>query len=345
VIVTAGQPTPPTTTPPPPPVGEPGPYELYCPGTPVGNIVLNNVTTTGSIPSDLTAGQSFQASDFQTQVTLPSSIASAAAALGNTAIAGTAVVKVDGTGVTPATVSSGAIDINVPLPSPVPATGIVLSLPATPGTVGPFTATGGDITLTVDPTVQLTLVISGSNLVLSCNTYPNNSAPTGIVSTRPGGARVSPVIATGSTAPPTTTPPTTLGPTTPTTTPPASTNQTVIAPSSTTIVPDTTPTTQGSPRKDSPATTATVRPVSAAGGGSSQSGTSGTADPVVSASSRSLAFTGIGAVAQLLAIVGGALVLLGFALLTVADAPRRLRYRLAHLGLAWRRPARWILGR
>ena len=25
------------------------PYELYCPGTPVGNIALNDVTTTGSI--------------------------------------------------------------------------------------------------------------------------------------------------------------------------------------------------------------------------------------------------------------------------------------------------------
>ena len=36
------------------------PYELYCPGTPVGNIVLNDVVTTGTItPTAPASGQQF----------------------------------------------------------------------------------------------------------------------------------------------------------------------------------------------------------------------------------------------------------------------------------------------
>ena len=50
---------------------------------------------------------------------------------------------------------------------------------------------------------------------------------------------------------------------------------------------------------------------------------------MVQASSGALAFTGLGDVAQWLAVIGGALMLVGFVLLTMADAPRRIRYRLA----------------
>jgi hypothetical protein len=64
--------------------------------------------------------------------------------------------------------------------------------------VGPFTATGAAITLTVDPAIQLTLVVSGSNLVLTCHPYPNNTAATGIVASAPAGSPASPVIATAS---------------------------------------------------------------------------------------------------------------------------------------------------
>ncbi len=38
-----------------------GPYELYCPGSPVGDLVLNDTTTTATItPSTLAQGQQFQ---------------------------------------------------------------------------------------------------------------------------------------------------------------------------------------------------------------------------------------------------------------------------------------------
>ena len=123
----------------------------------------------------------FNLTNNSTTVVLPSSIVGAAAALGNSSIIGSATLKVDATGATPASVAAPPITINAPIPSPVPAAGLTLNLPATPGTVGPFTATGGAISLTVDPAVSLTLVVSGSNLNLTCTPYPNNSAATGIV--------------------------------------------------------------------------------------------------------------------------------------------------------------------
>ena len=175
------------------------PYELYCPGTPVGNIVLNGVVTTGTVtPASPAAGSQFNLTNYQSTVMLPSSIVSAAAALGNSAITGTATLKVDATGATPATVTAPSITINAPIPSPVPATGLSLVLPSTAGTVGPFTASGGAINLTVDPAIALGLVVSGSTLNLTCTPYPNNSATTGITSTAPTAAKASPVIAMAS---------------------------------------------------------------------------------------------------------------------------------------------------
>ncbi|HUI03362.1 MAG TPA: hypothetical protein VLZ77_07460 [Acidimicrobiales bacterium] len=197
------------------------PYEIYCPGTPVGNIVMNDVVTNGTIsPASPASGQQFSLNGYQSVVVLPSSIASAAAALGNSAIVGTAVLKVDATGATPAAVSAGSLPINAPLPSPVPSSGVTLNLPASPGTVGPFTASGSTISLTVDPAISLTVTVSGSNLNLTCTPYPNNTAPSGITSSAPSGSKASPVIATatagGGGAPATTAAPTaTTAPSTP----------------------------------------------------------------------------------------------------------------------------------
>ncbi len=339
-------PPPPTTTPGPPPTippgGTTGPYELYCPGTPVGNIALNGVTTTASIPTGLSAGQTFNASNFQTQVTIPSSIASAAAALGNTAISGTAVVKVDASGATPATISAGDIAINVPLPSPIPSTGITLNLPSTPGTVGPFTATGDAITLTLDPVVQLTLVVSGSDLGLTCKPYTNNSASTGITSSAPPGSPISPVIATEfSSSTPTTIAGTGAGTTTTSPDSPGATSATSDATTTTVQGSATTTTIQGSTTSDATTTTiqgsttiqqvtsTTVGAATKAGAGDSGSSTS---SPIVQASSGSLAFTGPGTATGWIVTTGAALVVLGLAMLILVDAPRRFRWALARRG-------------
>jgi hypothetical protein len=172
-------------------------FEIFCPGTPVGNIAINGVITTGTLsPAAPAAGQQFNLTNYSSTVVIPASIASAAAALGNSAITGTAVTKIDATGATPASIPSGNLVINSPLPSPVPAAGITLNLPSPPASVGPFTASGGAITLTVDPVISLSLVVSGSTLNLTCKPYPNNAVKDGIVQGTPPGAAASPVIAT-----------------------------------------------------------------------------------------------------------------------------------------------------
>ncbi len=191
--------------PPPTPPGAQGAYELYCPGTPVGNIALNNVNTSGTItPADPTPGEQFNLTGYQTTITLPSSIASAAAALGNSAITGTAVATVDASGATPAQIATGTMSFDVPLPSPIPPSGITLTLPSPAQTIGPFTASASGITIAQDASVRLDLMVSGSDLTLRCSAFPNNTEPTGIVSTAPRGSPRSPVIAVaggGSTVP------------------------------------------------------------------------------------------------------------------------------------------------
>jgi hypothetical protein len=239
----------------PPPPSTTGAYELYCPGTPVGNIALNNVTTSGTItPADPSSGEQFNLTGYQSQVSLPTQIVTAAAALGNSAILGSATAAVDVTGATPATLSTGSMNIDAPIPSPVPPEGLALDLPTAPSTLGPFTATGGTITITEDPSATLVLNVSGSNLTLTCQTYPNNALATGIVTTGPATASVSPTIATTATPPPVTTPETV--PPGDTTTPPI-TGYTVPP---TTIVGS--PPTSGTTPDSTPDTTTPVSPTS-----------------------------------------------------------------------------------
>jgi hypothetical protein len=71
-----------------------------------------------------------------------------------------------------------------------------------------------------------------------------------------------------------------------------------------------------------PAVTTTTKP---------KTGSTTTAAPVTAAAS-SLAFTGPGPGIGVLAILGGAMILLGFALLVLVDAPRRAVAQLVSLG-------------
>jgi hypothetical protein len=315
-----------TTTTPTTPVS--GPYELYCPGTPVGNIALNGVQTVASLsPANPGAGDSFTVSGYQTTVNLPSAIASAAQALGNTAISGSASARLVASGATPSTLEAGPFDFNVPLPTPIPASGVTLSIPSPAADVGPFSATGTGITIAEGP-ISLTLLISGSNLNLTCDPYPNNAEASGMTSGSPPGSPSSPVIAASGSGP------------TPTTT---STTSTTSAPptSSSTSTSAATTSTSGAARSTTTAAT---------------SGGSSTSAGVVTAPSSSLAFTGSGPGVGLLGVLGGALVVLGFALFMLVDAPRRLVGRLRVATVARRassraaaqsakRSLRWLLGR
>lgn len=172
------------------------PYELFCPRTPVGNIVLNDVVTSGAIsPSDPAPGETFHVTDYQTTLELPSSIASAAQALGNSDINGTSTSQIDASGASPTSASTGTATFDVPIPSPVPARGMELAFPNPAETVGPFTASEPQISITQDKDTTLTLNVSGSTLALNCIAYKNNSAATGIVSSAPSTKPIFPVIA------------------------------------------------------------------------------------------------------------------------------------------------------
>ena len=321
--------TTPTTTPTTVPPGSAGPYELYCPGTPVGNIALNDVVTAATIsPADLTMGEQFNVTDYQTTVDLPASIVSAAAALGNSAITGSATATVDASGASPPSMSTGSLTIDAPIPSPVPASGLQLQLPSSPATIGPFSATGSVVTIAEDADAQLTIEVSGSDLNLSCTAYPNDSDPTGIVSSPPSGSPESPVVATSQV--------TVTGPVTATTgSPPAPPTAGATPTSVIPTAPSTTSATPTSAATDSSATTSvtasTHQPATSDPTVSGSGATQVTAAPVVSASSGSLAFTGPGAAIGWIVAAGGALVVLGFALLVLADVPTRLRWARAAL--------------
>jgi Putative Ig domain len=172
------------------------PYELYCPGTPVGNIVLNDVVTSGTIsPSNPAPGETFQVTDYQTTLELPSSITAAAQALGNSDISGTSTSQIDVSGASPSSASIGTATFDVPIPSPISPRGLELAFPNPAETVGPFTASEPEISITQDKDATLTLEVSGSTLALNCVAHKNNSESTGIVSSGPSTKPIFPVIA------------------------------------------------------------------------------------------------------------------------------------------------------
>ncbi len=172
-------------------------YELYCPGTPLGNLAINGVVTTGNmIPATPTLGQGFKITNYQTKLRFSSAIVSGFAALGFTALTGHAKTTVRAIGATPTSSAWGPFDYNVPIPTTIPPPSLVISLPNSPTQIWPWHATASKITIKEAPRLALTLVVSGSPLAMYCMAYPNNAVPTGIGHTPPG-SPISPVIVRG----------------------------------------------------------------------------------------------------------------------------------------------------
>ncbi len=173
-----------------------GAYELYCPGSSIGTVVLNDVITSATLsPVAPALGVSFTLTDYQTILNLPQSIAAAAASV-QPNLTGSFTAQIDASGATPSTTSVGPIDFNVTLPSPVPAEGVTLSFPSTAVTVGPFVATSANITIQEDSAASLTLTEPAGNLSLTCMAYPNDSVtPSGITTSAPTVRPIAPVIA------------------------------------------------------------------------------------------------------------------------------------------------------
>jgi hypothetical protein len=263
------------------------PYELVCPGTPVGTVVLDNVVTDGSLsPASPSSGQQFSVTGFQTQVTLKGSLLSAAAAFG-TSLSGSATSTIVADNATPSSISGGTVSYNVPIPSPTPSS-LALNLPSAPATVGPFTATGSPI-VAVDKTSTLVISVAGNNISLTCTAYPNDSNPTstGILA---GSSQSSPGAIAGTPIYP------------------------VIAPSGATYTP-------GAASSSTPSSTPTTSAAPSTTPATSASGST------PATSSNSLAFTGPSPDLWIIGIAGLVLLDLGYLLLTAVDSPRRLLRR------------------
>jgi hypothetical protein len=171
-------------------------YELYCPGTPVGNVVMNGVVTTGTMaPVKPKSGHTFSITGYQTTVPIPVALVSASAALGNKRLTGTATSIMDATGATPKSIRIAKTKFSVPIPKKIPKSGVVIAVPESPMAVGPFKATASKVTVSEDPHLTLKLVVSGSSINLACLAYPNNTFPTGITVKKPKGTSISPEIA------------------------------------------------------------------------------------------------------------------------------------------------------
>lgn len=177
-----------------PAVANTQPYELYCSGSPVGDVVMNGAETTGTI-SPASPGGQFNLTNYQTTVNIPAVVAQAAQGI-QPDLEGSVTTKLDLMGATPATKSARPSAFEVPIPTPVPADGVPIAFPSTPSSVGPFTARVNVITVTEASTIVLKLVIGGIPISLDCTSYSNDSAPAGITPTPPSGSPISVVIAT-----------------------------------------------------------------------------------------------------------------------------------------------------
>ncbi|HLX88722.1 MAG TPA: hypothetical protein VKR22_09760, partial [Acidimicrobiales bacterium] len=183
--------------------------ELYCPGTPVGDIALNDAETVANFsPATPAVGSTFNMTGYQTSVNIPAALVTAAAALGNADLTGTAGTQLDAFGATPATLAAGPFNFDAPLNQTNADGSITLNIPAPAASVGPFTATNAGITIEEDSSASLTLIVSGNPLTLTCTAFPNNSVAEGFQNPpdEPSNS-ISPVIAVlnGGTTPPTTT--------------------------------------------------------------------------------------------------------------------------------------------
>lgn len=117
-----------------------GTYELDCPSL---GVTLPNVSTSGTITaSDLGPGSEFFVSDYQTQIPLSKSVVKLFKQLGAKSM--TVVDELDVTGATPETVTESA---SLDLPEHVPDDGVILDDPYRPIEIGPFTASGGEVTV------------------------------------------------------------------------------------------------------------------------------------------------------------------------------------------------------
>ncbi len=145
-------------------------FTVTCTGIPVvGTLSLPGAVITGSInPDPVAAGGSFSVSDFGLALTVPASLASLAA---GKSIAATVTGTVDVAGGSPTT-ATGTFTGSETIPSPVPKSGVKLTLP---GTLSPssFTAaSSGSVSVSSTTSASLALSLAGTALGTFACTQP-----------------------------------------------------------------------------------------------------------------------------------------------------------------------------
>jgi len=174
-------------------------YELYCAGTPVGDVVMNGVVTAGALsPIAPSAKQPVRLTGYQERFSIPAQIVMVAAALGNSSLSGTMRSAIQTTGVRPETLQTPQASFDVPIPSG-DTDALAISVPVAPISLGPFTTKHLPVVARVKGTTVITLDISGSTLTMHCRAYPDNSLPTGVRGHHPPARYpIQPVIASSS---------------------------------------------------------------------------------------------------------------------------------------------------
>ncbi len=175
------------------------PFELFCAKSPVGSVAMNGVTATGTLtPSTPSRGQSFSVSSFQETFILPAEIVQAVEALGQTSLKGTFRSALQTSNSRPIVRRTKALSFDTAIPNSIPSSGVSISVPAVPVTIGPFKARSSPVAVAQSIVIHIALEVVGSKERLECQTFPNNSVPTGVSTGVPSVAAAAPVIATGS---------------------------------------------------------------------------------------------------------------------------------------------------
>ncbi len=186
------------------------PYELYCPGTPIGNIVFNDVVTTGTLSPANPSGTFFSIAGFQVQLNLPADVVSVLQAMGATAVTGSYTTPLGGTLTgTPA----GPYTFDVPIPASVPSSGLAVDIPASPtfvpgGLEPPETIPPDDPIPPSNASISIgnpsiTFDLPGGPSTVTCNVFPDDSiATSGITTQAPTATTIAPVLAQATPGPP-----------------------------------------------------------------------------------------------------------------------------------------------
>jgi hypothetical protein len=154
-----------------------GPYQLYCPATILGAVVLHSLSKATISPQTTAAGRAFRLVGVQVRVTFPQAFASEMSTLGP--ITGKAVATLKLSGATPSAQAQTA-GFDVTFPKPAPPAGVVVGVPAKPSSYGPFTATSGSVVVEMGSSIAMTLAVKPGGkalkVALACTAFPDGTA-------------------------------------------------------------------------------------------------------------------------------------------------------------------------